>query len=84
MQTTAQRMRFDGAAVSQVLHRVLQDAQASGRLRRQTDSLVSGVVHELVAREWLDWDDERVVLTPVGRRGLNLLRAEVAGRQQAV
>lgn len=77
MQISERREQFTATAAAQVLHQILRDAEVSGRLRRQADAVVSGVVRELVSREWMEWDDERLVLTEVGREGLALLRLQV-------
>lgn len=71
---------FKAAEVAQILHDVLHDTAVSGRRRRQADAVTAPVVSELVSREWMDWDDERLVLTETGRKGLSLLEREVAGK----
>lgn len=62
-----------GSSVGSGRHRlqqVLLDTAASGRRRRVADADSTGVITELVAREWMDWDDECLVLTSVGQKAL--------------
>lgn len=82
MRASNSQERFKAAEVTLVLHDLLQDTAVSGMRRRRADALTAPVVSELVSREWMDWDDERLVLTETGLKGLTLLKLEVSGSSQ--
>jgi hypothetical protein len=84
MRASNSQDQFEAAEVTQVLHGLLHDTAVSGMRRRRADALTAPVVSELVFREWMDWDDERLVLTESGRKGLILLKLEVAGSSAGV
>ena len=76
--SAVRQRQFQAADVAQLLHVLLRDTAASGRRRRLADALTAPVVAELISHEWLDWEDELLVLTATGREALAMLAGEAS------